>query len=146
MNELVPAAFGATVTLVAVAVQHLLGQRQQRAARLHDSKITLYADVFADLTATEHVLEDITTSFGTPGAMRAPDRASTGGRIHLLAPPQAVEAWNRYVRATGSLELYVRESGIRLDAGDHMDEDDELVLEMRAAIAGVRRTVRADLR
>ncbi|MFJ8690212.1 hypothetical protein [Micromonospora wenchangensis] len=146
MNELVSVGFGAAVTLTAVAVQHLLVQRQQRTARLHESKITLYGDVYTDLAATEQALANATTDYSPSAGAQIPDRASTGGRLHLLAPPAVVEAWTRYLRAAESLFVYERESGIRYDLGQTMPADHELVSEARAAIADVRRTVQADLR
>lgn len=147
MNELLSVGFGAAVTLAAVAVQHLFAQRQQRTARLHESKISMYGDVYADLAANEHWLHNITIGeHDYSGPLRAPDRASTGGRIHLLAPPDVATAWDRYVRADRSLEFHVIESGIRFDMGDSVPDGHDLVLELRAAIEGVRRTVQADLR
>ncbi|MFE7871652.1 hypothetical protein ACFUYE_15030 [Micromonospora humida] len=151
MNDMVPLIVGVASTLAGTALgaglQHHFGKQQQRAARLHESKITLYGDVYTDLAATEQWLTNITSSGPDyPGPLNAPDRASTSGRLHLLAPPPVVEAWTRHLRAAESLHLYERESGIPFDMGQVMLADHELVFEARAAIEGVRRTVQADLR
>lgn len=148
MEEIWAAIIGVGGTLLGVALGAVvtirLATAQQRATKMHESRLALYADAFADGHVSEERIEGLLDRLNYRKALVAPDRATITGRMMLLAPDEVQTAWRNYVDAEERFTYYLREESQAYNREEDLDPGEAQVVAFRKSIDDLYATVRAN--
>ncbi|WP_328381134.1 hypothetical protein OHQ88_27920 [Micromonospora zamorensis] len=142
--------WGSLIAVAGTLVGVYLGSRwqaqeaaeHQRSARMHETLVSLYAEVFADTHLSEQYMESLTwPDFQVDGTW--PDRAAIGGRLRLLSPLKVQTAWDAYVAELNGLDQYLK--GTNYYTGQLLSGDDKYLMQCQKRIDYLRDSVRMHL-
>lgn len=150
-DEVIGAVVGSALSGVVAMMAAFLGARwaarftdkSQRAARLHDTLVALYADVFADIHMSQRYLDSAVEPFVRVHGDR-PDRARIGGRLLLFSSPAVQAAWDAYVWEMDNFIDYVNNS-TNVPHGDLLNTDNKLLRGCQEKIDALQTAVTAHL-
>lgn len=121
--------------------------RHQRANLLHESRIALYVDLFADCRRRDNWLDALCDSFRALKQLGESYQPAVplDARIELLALDRTKAAWSALEAAHDLLRPVIEREGYPTHEDDLMLPSTPEVVVLRQRIAEVREAVRRDL-